>query len=27
VIGSHVAEPGAGRIVTEGDAWRLKVDD
>jgi glyoxylase-like metal-dependent hydrolase (beta-lactamase superfamily II) len=27
VIGSHFAEPGAGRIVTEGDAWRLEVDE
>jgi glyoxylase-like metal-dependent hydrolase (beta-lactamase superfamily II) len=27
VIGSHFAEPGAGRIVTDGEVWRLKLDE
>ena len=26
VIGSHFADPGCGHIVSDGDAWRLKVD-
>ena len=25
VIGTHFAGPGAGRIVADGDAWRLRV--
>jgi hypothetical protein len=27
VIGSHFAEPGAGRIVSDGEVWRLKVEE
>jgi glyoxylase-like metal-dependent hydrolase (beta-lactamase superfamily II) len=26
VIGSHFSDPGAGHIVSDGDAWRLKVE-
>ena len=26
VIGSHFADPGAGRIVSDGDVWRLEVE-
>jgi hypothetical protein len=25
VIGSHFAEPTAGRIVSDGQAWKLRV--
>ena len=25
IIGTHFAGPGAGRIVADGDAWRLQV--
>lgn len=27
VIGSHFSEPGAGHIVSDGDVWRLKVEE